>query len=184
MRMLLPIQVTFREVQPSDAVADYVHKRAQKLTHVFDRISTCRVVVEGAHQRHPRQGPSYRVKIELNIPRGEIVVGDRNASGAEDVYAAIDESFDVALRALKEHLHKHRDDHPAREGAPHGRVVRLFPHEGYGFLEGDGGVEVYFHRNSVLHGGFDRLTVGATVRFVEELGERGPQASTVEIAST
>ena len=36
-----------------------------------------------------------------------------------------------------------------------------------------------FHRNSVLDGGFSRLTVGARVAFAEEMGENGPQASTV-----
>jgi cold shock CspA family protein len=42
-------------------------------------------------------------------------------------------------------------------------------------------VEVYFHRNSVLHRGFDELAVGTEVRFVEEEGEQGPQASTVAV---
>jgi cold shock CspA family protein len=42
--------------------------------------------------------------------------------------------------------------------------------------EGD---EVYFHENSVLHHGFHRMEIATEVRFVEEVGERGPQASTV-----
>ena len=48
-----------------------------------------------------------------------------------------------------------------------------------GFIETADGHEVCFHRNSVLDDAFDRLTVGSEVRFVEELGEKGPQASTV-----
>jgi cold shock CspA family protein len=52
--------------------------------------------------------------------------------------------------------------------------------EGYGFLETPDGREIYFHRHSVLHPGFDRLAIGR-VLFVEEPGE-GPQASTVAIA--
>src|SRR5205823_4404747 len=40
---------------------------------------------------------------------------------------------------------------------------------------------IYFHRNSVVGAGFDRLTLGALVRFSEEMGEKGPQASTVKI---
>ena len=43
------------------------------------------------------------------------------------------------------------------------------------------GREIYFHRNSVLDAGFDRVSVGAEVRFVEEEGVRGPQASTVRL---
>jgi cold shock CspA family protein len=40
---------------------------------------------------------------------------------------------------------------------------------------------VYFHRNSVLHGDFDRLSVGTEVRFSPEDGENGPQASSVQV---
>jgi cold shock CspA family protein len=61
-------------------------------------------------------------------------------------------------------------------------VNRLFPEEGYGFLETPDGREIYFHRHSVLYPGFDRLAIGTEVRFVEEPGEKGPQASTVAIA--
>jgi cold shock CspA family protein len=52
----------------------------------------------------------------------------------------------------------------------------------YGFIVTPDGREVYFHRNSVVGGDFDRLEAGADVRFVEELGEQGPQASTVHPA--
>ncbi|MGO9847760.1 MAG: cold-shock protein [Methylocella sp.] len=51
----------------------------------------------------------------------------------------------------------------------------------YGFIETSDGREVYFHRNSVLDNAFDRLTVGSEVRFVEEIGQKGPQASTVRL---
>ena len=40
---------------------------------------------------------------------------------------------------------------------------------------------IYFHRNSALDNAFDKLEVGSEVRFVEEMGERGPQASTVTL---
>jgi cold shock CspA family protein len=39
--------------------------------------------------------------------------------------------------------------------------------------------EIHFHRNSVIDNAFDRLSVGSEVRFAEELGEKGAQASTV-----
>ena len=41
------------------------------------------------------------------------------------------------------------------------------------------GSEIYFHKHSVLHDAFDRLTIGSRVAFSEELGEKGEQASTV-----
>ena len=33
----------------------------------------------------------------------------------------------------------------------------------------------------MLHDGFDRLEIGTAVRFEQEEGEKGPQASTVQI---
>jgi len=59
--------------------------------------------------------------------------------------------------------------------------VKLFSEEGYGFLETPDGREIYFHRNSVIGSDFDRLEIGTEVRFAEETGEQGPQASTVTI---
>lgn len=53
----------------------------------------------------------------------------------------------------------------------------------YGFSETADGRQIYFHRNSVLDWDFNRLTVGSEVRFTEEIGEKGPQASTVEGAT-
>jgi cold shock CspA family protein len=41
------------------------------------------------------------------------------------------------------------------------------------------GREIYFHRNSVIDGDFDSLEIGSEVRFNEEAGDEGPQASTV-----
>jgi cold shock CspA family protein len=62
---------------------------------------------------------------------------------------------------------------------PEGRIIRILREEGYGFIEATDGRELYFHRNSVLDDAFDHLEVGSEVRFAEENGEKGPQASTV-----
>ena len=67
------------------------------------------------------------------------------------------------------------------EGSPIGTVVRLDPSGEFGFLESSDGQEVYFHRNSVLDDAFSRLAVGTRVTFAEEVGEKGPQASTVTL---
>ena len=60
-------------------------------------------------------------------------------------------------------------------------VVSIFPEKGYGFIQSPFGYEVYFHKNSVLNGEFDNLDIGSPVRYVEAEGEKGPQASTVEV---
>ncbi|HYZ41548.1 MAG TPA: cold shock domain-containing protein [Stellaceae bacterium] len=63
----------------------------------------------------------------------------------------------------------------------HGRIARLVPEKDCGFIVTVDGQELYFHRNSVANGGFDKLAVGDEVRFVAQHSEspEGPQASTV-----
>ncbi len=60
-------------------------------------------------------------------------------------------------------------------------MLVLVPEEDYGRIETPDERVIYFHRNSVLDNAFDKLEVGSEVRFVEEMGERGPQASTLTL---
>jgi ribosomal subunit interface protein len=179
--MELPIQITFRGIPQSDAIDAYVRDRAAKLETFSARITGCRVAVEAPHQ-HQQSGRPYRVRIDLTVPGGELVVNnapDENPIN-QDAYAAIDQAFDQMGRRLQDHLRRQRGDvKPHEEAYRDGRVKKLWTYEGYGFLETADGSEVYFHRNSVLNGAFDRLKIGAKVRFIEEIGDKGPQASTV-----
>ena len=67
----------------------------------------------------------------------------------------------------------------AHEHQPTGLITKL-DHD-FGFLQTSDGREVYFHKNSVLDGGFARLKAGTRVAFSEEEGDKGPQASTVRL---
>lgn len=179
--MTMPIQVTFRDMQASPEVAEYVRTRAAKLETFFDRITACRVVLEAPHHRHHNQGKRFSVHIDLTVPGEELVVGKKPESlGHEDMYACVDEAFDDAGRVLEEYARRVHGVVKRHERSKHGRVKKLFAYEGFGFLETAEGEDVYFHRNSVLHGEFERLKIGDKVRFVPEDGEKGPQASTVD----
>ncbi|SRR6266542_4554758 len=180
--MQVPIHITFRSIARSPAIEDYVRQRATKLGTFFDRILGCNVTLEAPH-RHHRRGRHYRVHIDVTIPGAELVVGRTPDEGSahEDVYAAIDDAFDTAGRILQDRARKQRGDTKTHEAQRRGRVSKLFAQEGYGFLETPEGEEVYFHKNSVLHHGFGRIDIGTEVRFVEELGDHGPQASTVVV---
>jgi cold shock CspA family protein/ribosome-associated translation inhibitor RaiA len=181
--MQLPLQITFRDMKPSESMADYVKVRAGKLETFYGRLTSCRVVIEAPSQRHHHKGKRFHVLIDLTVPGAELVVG-RNPGEAlvhEDPYASIDAAFDDAQRVLEDHLRKRRGDVKHHEPvATLGRVVKIFHYEGFGFLEADEGYDVYFHRNAVLHDSFDRLEIGSQVRFVPADGENGPQATSVE----
>ena len=90
-------------------------------------------------------------------------------------------SFDAARRLLEDYVRERRGDVKLHAVPDHGRVARLIAEQDYGFITTPDGSEIYFHRNSVANGGFDKLEVGDEVRFVVQEAEspRGPQASTV-----
>ena len=97
--------VTFVGLEPSDSIREYAERKAAALAHEPELMS-CRVVLEG--NSHSRGGKRFRAKFELDVPRQKLVVG---ASGEayEDVYAAIDASYDEAKRALHEHAARIRE---------------------------------------------------------------------------
>jgi len=180
--MQLPLQITFRHMDPSPAVEAAIREHAERLNRFSDRIMGCRVVVEAPHQ-HQRKGKLYSIRIDLTVPGEEIPVthtGPENHAH-EDIYVAIRDAFNTAGRLLEDHVRKFRGDVKAHEASVHGKVIRLFPYEGYGFIETSDHDEVYFHKNSVTQPGFDKLEVGAEVRMVlaEDESAHGPQASTV-----
>jgi cold shock CspA family protein/ribosome-associated translation inhibitor RaiA len=203
----IPLQITFKNMAPSEVIEAHVRDAAQKLDLFYDEIMGCRVVVEAPHQHH-RRGKRYHVRIDVTVPGGEFVIkraprliterplryqkvpDDVELESAEsrepskyavhdDMQLAIRDAFDAARRKLQDYARRRRGVVKIHEGLPHARVSNLFPEEGFGFLETPDGREIYFHENSVLDFGFSGLKIGTEVRFVEELGEKGPQASTV-----
>jgi ribosomal subunit interface protein len=180
--MQLPLQITFRHMDSSDAVAARIRERSEKLERFFDRIVSCRVVVECQHPRR-QQGNLFRVRVDLKVPGGEIVVGrDPEAHHAhEDVYVAIRDAFDATRRLLEDHVRQGRHDVKLHAVPDHGRIARLLPDRDCGFILSADSSEIYFHRNSVTNGGFDQLAVGDEVRFIAQrsASAEGPQASTV-----
>ena len=175
--MQLPLQITAHDFPLSEAIEAEIRERAAKLDTYYDGIMRCRVVVE-APVGHHRGGGPYNVRIDLTVPGAELVV---NRQADEDLPVAIRDAFDAMRRRLEDYARHQRGAVKTHEAAPQARVSKLFHEEGYGFLEAPDGREIYFHGNSVLPPGFSHLTVGTEVRFAEEQGVEGPQASTVTI---
>jgi cold shock CspA family protein len=180
--MQLPLQVTFRDVPHSSSVEAKIREKVEKLERFYDRILSCRVVVEAPHRRR-QKGQLYHIHIVLTVPDGELVVSrDSNGNQAhQDPYVAVRDAFKAARRQLESYARRLRGEIKAHESAPHGRVLHLMGEEGYGLIESSDGREIYFHRSSVLNDEFDKLEIGSEVRFVEQKGDKGPQASTVRV---
>ena len=178
--MGIPVQITTHDFRLNAALESDIRDKAAKLEMYYDRITRCRVVIE-APVGHHRQGGPYNVRLDVTVPGSELVV---NRQADEDLTVAIRNAFDAMRRRLEDYARQQRGDIKTHEEPLlSGQVTKLFPHEGYGFLETTDGREIYFHRHSVLDPGFERLTIGTEVRFVEELGQKGAQASTVHIVT-
>ena len=197
--MLLPVQVTFRNVEEHAGLEEYVQKEAAKLERFFNRISSCRVIVE-----RPQRAASskiYHVRIDLGVPNEELVVKHvpslhgtledlqtqksrreaRSVLVHKTAQRAIHEAFREMARQLQGYARRQSGVAKTRPHIQEGVVTGILPEKGFGFLETDDGREIYFNQASVLEGHFRQLRIGSKVKFAEETGEKGPQASTVKL---
>ena len=104
--MQVPPQITIRDMEHSDALEAHIRDKVNKLDEFFDRIMSCRVVVEMPHKHH-HQGKQFNVRLDIGVPGSELVV---NRDHAEDVYVALRDAFDAAKRQLEDYARKMRGD--------------------------------------------------------------------------
>jgi ribosomal subunit interface protein len=180
--MQVPVEIRFRNIDSSAAIEAEVRGRVAKLEQLADDIISCRVSVEAPHKHH-QQGNLYSVRIDLRYSGGETVASrSPDARHAhEDVYVAIRDSFKAVRRQLQDRVRVRRGEVKPHEAPPHGKIALLDKERGCGQIATPDGREIYFHRNSVLNATFDRLEPGTEVRFSEEAGDQGPQASSVHV---
>lgn len=179
--MQTPLQLDFHGIDVSPAARQLIEERVDDLEQRFGRITACRVVVGGPGERH-RSGGLYDVRVHISLPNGKQVSVDRLDHADErtaDIRFAIGRAFDHARRRLQDQVRRLQGKTKTKTLPPQGSVESIDPSGEFGFLRADDGRIVYFHRNSVVGEGAERLQVGARVSFAEEEGEKGPQASTV-----
>lgn len=185
--MQVALEITYRDVEKSDAIETLIHEKVAKLERLCDYISNCQIAVEKIHDR-PSHGSPYRVRIDMTVPPGHELVADVNPSEPNQhvkLDAVIRDAFSTAERQLKELIRRQRESDKAQTNDSAqdtmALVTKLFRKQDYGFLKTLDGQDVYFHRNSVLHGDFERLEIGTGVRFVAQEDDQGLRASTVQI---
>lgn len=60
-----------------------------------------------------------------------------------------------------------------------GRVKWFHDSKGYGFIEAEGGGEVFVHYSAITNDGYKTLAEGQEVEFELQDGEKGPRALNV-----
>lgn len=100
MQVRVPLQITFRNLSHSDAIAARIEQQFEKLCHYSDRILRCQVTVELLHQHHHKN--PYHIRINLSLPGEELVINrDKSGSYNGNAYIVIRDAFNAAQRKLK-----------------------------------------------------------------------------------
>jgi ribosome-associated translation inhibitor RaiA/cold shock CspA family protein len=193
MSMQIPAEIAFHNLPKPDWAENAIRDHLARLEEIYDRLITCRIRVEQRANNSNHTLPPV-VRIEMSVPgyKGLVVAHEpdrlQRKFQTPDLHNAINEAFRIAerqLSAYKEQL-KDRTAAGGHEAANEyrGQVAELTPQKDFGFLLTAAGGLLYFHRNSILSGDFDRLKIGTEVHYVEEVGDTGPIATKVRVKAS
>jgi cold shock CspA family protein len=185
--MQIAPEVIFKDITRTQWVEELIAERCAHLEKFSQEITRCHVTLAQEVASH-RTGNRYSVMVEVRMPKHHDLAVRKQKDIVDmqtQLPAVINQAFGAIEKLLKKTVALRRHDAKAHaDGQPHGTVEKVFEGEGYGFIRTlDDERQFYFHRNSVLHDDFDNLTVGTEVRFTPEQGEKGPQASSVQVVA-
>ena len=171
-------RISFHGFRASPTLKALIEEQIDQLERFHPRVISCHVTVEVPHRRH-KKGRVWHVKVDVAVPGNDIHVTREAEVGRrhERPEAAVRDAFQHARRQLKDQRTRQTGEVKVHDGQPTARVDAL--NGDHGFLTTEDGRSIYFHANSVLDGGFDKLKRGEPVAYVEEDGVEGPQASTL-----
>jgi cold shock CspA family protein/ribosome-associated translation inhibitor RaiA len=181
-------EIAFHNMRSSERIKADILKRVAKLEKFYGRLIFCRVSIEARTKQH-RTGNIYEVHIEMQAPGGRLVVSRephhvKERRAHTDVRASIIEAFAAAEAQLRSFGKKRQGEVKLHAAPVPGRISELFKTRDYGFILTHKGARLYFHRNSVMNGDFEKLENGDSVQFVEGDGDTGPTAVKVWLAKT
>jgi cold shock CspA family protein/ribosome-associated translation inhibitor RaiA len=168
----MELHIDGQHTEVSAELQRWIADRVETLNTPHDDIFHARVTLE-KHARHGYGSDEARVFLTLS---GKTISAARTGNTLEDAVYSV---FDVIDRELRDFRILRRG--VVKDPGPRvrGRIVRLFPERGYGFIETEAQREVYFHANAVHGLPFDKLEVNTTVELDVEAGDKGPQATRV-----
>jgi ribosome-associated translation inhibitor RaiA/cold shock CspA family protein len=189
--MQIAPEISFHNCESSATIEDAIRDHIDRLERIYGHMTTCRVRVDQRNQNQSDTIPPV-VRIEISVPgHKDIVVAHepghlQRKYQAPELRNAVNEAFRIAERQLSKFKDKRADHGTAdmrHEAAQEfrGQIAELTPGEDFGFLMTKEGALLYFHRNSMLTGDFDRLHRGDEVSYVEAMGDNGPTASKVRV---
>lgn len=107
--MKLPVQVTFRGLQPSPALEALAREKVAKLELFCADLMACRVEIEQL-DKHRHQGRPFLVRLDVTLPGHELAV---NQQPDEDAHIALRDAFDAMRRQVEDCVRRMRDPNQA-----------------------------------------------------------------------
>ena len=101
--MLVPLEISARQIELTPDLEADLRRRAAKLERFFDRITSCRIAVEGPSNHH-QGGGLYRVRLDITVPGSELVAKKEG----EELNAVIRDAFQAAERQVEELAERRR----------------------------------------------------------------------------
>ena len=186
----VPLEIAFHNIESSAWAEQEIRARVADLEKLYDRLTSCRVRIDQRAKDRSGTIPPV-VHIELGIPgRSDLVVSHEpdhllRKYRHPDLHKAINEAFRIAARQLADlkgqRDGRSKDAHHDAGNQSLGQVAEITPEQDFGFLMTKEGGLLYFHRNSLLCGDFDRLERGDEVHYNEDMGDTGPIATKVRV---
>jgi cold shock CspA family protein len=181
------LEISFHGLDASPAIEHEIREYVTKLEKFYERLVGCRVVVEAQHRQH-RTGNVFDVHIELFVPGQDIVVSraphkPKEKYATPDIHTSLREAFEAAERQLKDYKAQLQGEVKVHAAPFQGQVAQLYANEDHGFILTATGTQLYFHRNSLMNGDFEKLRRGDRVHYIEATGDTGPTASKVWVGS-
>jgi cold shock protein len=144
-------------------------------------------ITPGVAVVHKNTGLRYAV---VDVSADEVLLSPESDDGMQDLMVPVSlfcEEFIASERYAAPRRPRARGRRPpAARAMPtgpkvRGRVKKLVPERGFGFVRGDDGKEVFFHRSGLGPNEYDSLSEGDLVEYVVQEGPRGPRAENVRM---
>ncbi len=120
----MQVNITFRHLEPTEALKAHVRDRVEHVQRYVDRASEAHAVLHVENVNH---------HAEITVKAGRFLL--RGTARSEDMYASIDAAADRIERQLKKHKDKLHSAHKSN-GVPHNLSPAEVRHEVFDLLGG------------------------------------------------
>ena len=176
--MQVPLNIVFRHMEKSEAVEERIIQKLDKLEDSYGEIISCNVVIEQVN-KNQNQGRLFNIRINLNLPKKEIVITHQKD---EDLFVVVRDALNSLTHKVEAHFDKLKNLVKDHEEVLHGVISKMFEHDQYGFILSGVNDDEYYFSATNLHGcDFNHLKLGDHVKFIEVVAQEGLQANRVSL---